>query len=112
MPTNKTKNKSFTQTDGVQEVLTPNYHMPFTQVSFDTNSTTGSVLVKVKYHPDSAFENLYEEDGVTPLSIDLTNLKTFQLEQKWVYSFCFEPTNVDASYTPLISSGIMPTTYR
>ena len=107
MPKIKQTNQSYTQADGAVEVRTPNYYEPTTQVSFSTDSTAGTVAVRAKYHPDADFETVYEDDGTTALVIDLTDLKSFQLFDKWVYSFEFTPTGVDVSYTPCIASGRM-----
>ena len=98
-------NRSYTQADGTVEVLTPSYNAPSAQVSFNTNCTTGTLAVKVKYHPEADAEVLYDEDGTTPLVIDLTALKSFQLYEKWVYSIVLTPTSVDGTYTPLVASG-------
>ncbi len=103
MPT-KIKSNTFTQADGVVEVKT-NWHKPDLQVSFGTDSTAGTVAVAAKYHPTSEFETIFEEDGTTPLVINLTDLKTFQLLGKWVYSLQFTPSGVDVSYTPCIAQG-------
>lgn len=96
---------SFTQSDGDVEVPTPSYHHSYTQVSFTTDSTTGTLEVFAKYHPLADEEVILEEDGITPLVIALSDPKTFNLVKKLTYSIIFKPTGVDASYTPLISSG-------
>ncbi len=107
MPAINANQKSFTQADGAVEVFTPSFHEPVSQVSFSTDSTAGTLAVRVKYHPKADFETLYESDGTTPVVITLASHKTFQLFDKWVYSFEFTPTDVDASYTPLIAVGRM-----
>ena len=96
---------SYTQADGAIEIKSPSWHSDTCQVSFDTDSTTGTIAVTAKYHPLAKVEVLYEEDGTTPLVIDLTDLKTFQLKDKWCYSLIFTPTDVDESYKPLVISG-------
>ena len=106
MPKIKDENRSYTQADGVVEVKTPNYYEPVEQVSFATDSTVGLIGVRAKYHPDADFETVYDDEA-NPLFIDLTDLKSFQLYDKWVYSFEFTPTGVDATYTPCIGSGRM-----
>lgn len=112
MPATKRINDSFTQADGAVVITTPSFDEPTSQVSFATDSTTGTVAIRAKYHPDADFETVYEDDGATALVIDLTNLKSFQLFDKWVYSFEFTPTDVDASYTPCVASGRMYEDFR
>lgn len=107
MPIIKNKLTSYTQADGAVEVNAPSFHEPVNQVSFSTDSTTGTIAVRAKYHPKADFETVYEDDGVTALVIDLTDLESFQLFDKWVYSFEFTPTGVDATYTPCLASGRM-----
>lgn len=104
MPLNFNENKTYTQLDGPIEIKNT-WHTADSQVSFSTSSTTGTITVEAKYHPDADFEVIFESDGVTPLIIDLTSLKTFQLLGKWVYSYRFTPSNVDATYTPCLASG-------
>lgn len=103
----KSKKVSYVQSDGAVEVVNASWHYPCTQVSVSTDSTAGLLGVKVKYHPEGDFEVVYAEDGVTPLTIDLTNVKSFQLQDKWVYSLEFTPVGVDNSYTPLLATGVM-----
>lgn len=104
---NTSQIQAFTQADGVVVVENISWYYPCTQVSFSTDSTVGTLTVKAKYHPEADFETIYDEDGTTPLEIDLTNLKSFQLRDKWVHSLEFTPTGVDVSYTPLLTTGIM-----
>ena len=114
MPSKEKKQQSFTQADGLVEVVTPSWHDSSCQVSWKTDSTTGTVAVYAKYHPDADMEAVLDEDGVTPLVIDFSDtatVKTFQLFDKWVYSLYFDPTGVDATYTPLIASGEVYRTY-
>lgn len=106
MPSVNQEHFTFTQSDGVVEVVTPSWQREVNQVSFATDSTTGTLAVQVKYHPKANPEVLEDEDS-TAVEIDLTAPKTFQLTDKWVYSLIFTPTGVDASYTPLIASGDM-----
>jgi hypothetical protein len=106
MPIIKQENSSFTQADGAIEIPTPSSDSPSQQVAFATDSTAGTVAVTAKYHFASDAVIVYEEDGTTPLVIDLTDIKPFQLYDKWVHSFIFTPTGVDVSYTPCLSSGI------
>ena len=101
----------FTQADGIVEAKTASYHDPVTQVSVATDSTTGTLAVKAKYNQYSDAELVYEEDGTTPLVIDLASLKSFQLFDKWVWCLEFEPTDVDASYTITVASGEMYTRF-
>jgi hypothetical protein len=105
MPIKEKNLASFTQADGAVEVLTPSWHDTCTQVSFSTDSTVGTVAVEARYFEGAEAEPVLEDDGVTQVVIDLTDIKTFQLFDKWVYSFVFTPTSVDATYTPLIASG-------
>ena len=106
MPSIFNVNKSFTQADGEVEVVTPSYDDSCTQVSFKTDSTTGTLAVYAKYHPDADKEPILEEDGTTPLVVNLaSDNHTFQLFDKWVYSFVFVPTSVNNTYTPLVASG-------
>ena len=101
------KSQSFTQASGVVEVNTPSYHDATTQVSFATDSTTGTLAVKAKYNQFADAEVVYEEDGTTPLVVDLSAPKSFQLFDKWVFSLEFTPTGVDASYNVCVASGEM-----
>lgn len=103
---NFNKQQTFTQADGNIEVLTPLRDMPSCQVSFNTTSTTGTLAVFAKYHPSAKEEVVFDQDGTTPLVIDLSSVKSFQLYDKWVYSFIFKPTSVDGNYTPCITSGV------
>jgi hypothetical protein len=105
MPSKEKNLQSFTQADGAVEVLTSSWHDSTTQVSFATDSTTGTVAVSARYFPNAEAEPVLESDGETAVVIDLTAPQTFQLFDKWVYSFVFTPTSVDATYTPLIASG-------
>ena len=105
MPTRTKINTSYTQADGTVEIITPSWHSDVVQISFATDSSVGVLNVSAKYHPLADPEIVYEEDGTTPLVIDLTATKSFQLADKWVYSLLFTPTLVDVSYTPLLASG-------
>lgn len=105
MPKKSDKAVKLTQLDGTVVVDNINWHNPVTQVSFSTDASSGSVQVKVKYHPDANFETIYEDDGVTPLEVNLTNLKSFQLINKWVHSFEFTPVSVVGSYSVHVASG-------
>ncbi len=106
MPTINTA-KVYTQSDGVAVMNTPSYHEPVNQVSFYSTCTTGTLLVEVKYHPKANWEIQTVAGDVTPLVIDLSAPKTFQLFDKWVYSFRFTPTGADGEYSPMLASGRM-----
>lgn len=97
MPQFKTS-QELTQADGVQEITTPSRHVSTCQVSIGTAASAGTLTVKAKYHVDGNFETVYEADGTTPLSLDVSDLKTFQLVDKWVYSLQFTPTGLNAPY--------------
>jgi hypothetical protein len=98
---------SYTQSGGTIELKTQSYHAPVHQVCFATDSTTGTLAIKARYHPLADVVVVYDEDNITPLVIDLTVPQPFKLEDNWVWSIIFEPTGVDASYKPLITSGEM-----
>lgn len=95
----------FTQASGAQEVKTPNKHLSTVQVSIGGDAVVGSLEIKAKYHYDATFETVYEEDGVTPLTVDLSDKKSFQLLDKWVHSIQVTPTGVVGSYTVCMVSG-------
>ncbi|EJM1555566.1 hypothetical protein ACOB3G_002335 [Vibrio cholerae] len=104
--------KTFTQADGAVILTESTYHRTSHQVSFSTTATTGTLAVEVKYHPFADFEPLLDEDGVTPVVVDLSAPKTFQLKDKWVHSFKFTPTGVDGEYKVLIGTGYMDNPYK
>lgn len=103
MPQKTDKLISYAQSDGTVTVKNVNWHEPVTQLSFSTTATTGTITVRVKYHPDADFEN--PEDSV--LVVDVTNLKSHQFYDAWLYSFEFTPTGLDGTYTPCICAGRM-----
>lgn len=108
MPKTKKLTPKYDQQSGPQEVATPDWNSPTHQITIATDSTIGTVEVEAKYHPQGDFELLTEDDGSTPLVIDLSsNKKSFQIHGKWLYALKFIPTNVDNTYTPLIASGEM-----
>ena len=99
------ENESYTQDDGAIELETYSYNNDVNQVSWLTDSTTGTLAVSVKYHPLAQAEKLLDEDGSTQLIIDLSDPESFIIYDKFVYSIIFTPTDVDESYTPLLTSG-------
>lgn len=103
MPKKSDKLTSYSQADGVITVKNVNWHEPVTQLSFSTTATTGTITVRVKYHPDADFEN--PED--TPVIIDVTDLKSKQFYDAWLYEFEFTPNGLDGEYTPCICVGRM-----
>ena len=96
---------TYTQADGVVEVKTKNQNVKGHQISIGGNSITGTLDFEVKYHEDGVYETLFDTDGTTQKTVDLSANQTFNAEG-YVHSFRVTPTSVDAEYKVLILSGV------
>ena len=93
-----------TQASGAVELLPANPSSLSHQISFGGDPVSGSLAVEVKYASGANYEPLLDQDGISPVVIDLSQPETFNIDAALV-SLRFTPTSVVGDYKVIIASG-------
>lgn len=93
-----------TQASGAVELIPVNPSSLSHQISFGGDPVSGSLAVEVKYAAGANYEPLLDQDGSTPVVIDLSQPETFNIDTA-LASLRFTPTSVVGDYKAIIASG-------